>query len=596
VRTISSILLACALCNTGSAGSATLEAPAPMARSSAAAPRCEIKLTLLPTKSGDENIGSVAVDLTFDAIQVAPGGPLVRLALIADNVDSVATTITDLEARDAKGPLKLTSHDEDLPTEAARDSETGGRSREWFGDRAPEGAVSIHYTVPAMATLPPRGPAPPLAFSNDAAGVSAGGNTFLLMPPGTQRYAVTTRWDVSRLKPGAAGVSSLGGGVATSIAPMTSAELRESYFMGGAIHRWPSGHAAEAFFSAWQGLPPFDAASLMSWTRSLHQDYSQFFGKKSDQPFGVFMRYNPVNAGGGTGLFHSFIMTFGSGVGADVASLRSMIAHETFHTFQPYISVPAGKESSWFAEGLAVLYEARLPLRYRLITPTAFLQDLNFHASRYYSSIMATQPNSEIAARFWDDTRVRTLAYDRAMLYFAVVDNAVRRKSGGRRSLDQLMLQMLALETRGTELSNSDWETQLRTELGDGAVAEFHEFLGGKMPIPAADAFGPCFTRTTARARRYELGFTPAVLREPKRMIRGLIPGSPAAQAGLQNGDEILHPVPQDEIQGNQTELLKLDIRRKGQEVAVSYLPRGEEVEIYQWGRAPGVPDSRCGL
>jgi predicted metalloprotease with PDZ domain len=302
-----------------------------------------------------------------------------------------------------------------------------------------------------------------------------------------------------------------------------------------------------------------------------------------------------VNAGGGTGFFHSFVATFGAGAGANVASLKMMIAHETFHTFQPYISVPAGKESSWFAEGLAMLYEARLPLRYRLITPEAFLHDLNINAARYYSSIMATQPNSEIAPHFWDDTRIRTLAYDRGMLYFAVVDNDVRRKSGGKRSLDQLILHMLAREDQGATLANSDWESELRTELGDDAVVDFHQFLGGKMPIPASDAFGPCFARTTARVRRYELGFTPAVLREPKRIIRGLIPGSAADRAGLQNGDEIMNPVPQDEIQGNQTELLKLDIRRKDRELPIAYLPRGEQVEVYQWARTPGVPDSQCG-
>ena len=580
MRIIFSILLACALCHTESAGCATLA----------------IKLTPLPTKPGDGTIGSVGVDLVFDAIRVAPGDPLVQLALIADNVDTVATTITDLEARDAKGPLKLTSRDVDLATEAARDSETGGQTREWFADRAPEGRVSIHYAVPAMATLPPRGPAPPLSFRNDDNAVSAAGNIFLLMPPGTQRYAVTTSWDVSQLKPGATGVTSLGEAVATSIAPMSSVELRESYFMGGAINRWPSERTAKGFFSAWQGSPPFDAASLMSWTRSLHEHYSQFFGQKSDRPYGVFLRYNPVNAGGGTGFFHSFVATFGSGAGADVAALKMMIAHETFHTFQPFISVPAGKESSWFAEGLAMLYEGRLPLRYRLITPEAFLHDLNISASRYYSSIMATQPNSEIAPHFWDDTRIRTLAYDRGMLYFAVVDSAVRNESRGERSLDQLILHMLALENHGATLSNSDWESELRTQLGESAVAEFHEFLGGRMPIPAPDAFGPCFTRTTARVRRYELGFTPAVLREPTRIIRGLISGSAAERAGVHNGDEIIQPVPQDEIQGNQTELLHLRIRRNGQELSISYLPRGEEVEVYQWARVPGVPDSQCGI
>jgi len=587
VRTIWLTLIACVVCNTCGAGSP--------ARSPAAL-KCDIKLTPRPAKPGDETIGSVDVDLVFEAVRIVPGDALLQLALIADNVDTVATTITNLEARDARGRLPLQSRDVDLPVEAARDSETGGQTREWFADRTPQGSVTVHYTVPAMATLPPRGAAPPTAFRNDEDGVSVAGNVFLLVPPGNERYAVTSRWDLSWLKAGAIGVTSMGVGGATSAAPMNSAQLRQSYFMGGAVHRWPADQDSKGFFAAWQGTPPFDAASLMSWTRTLHQQYLRFFGRNVEQPYGVFLRFNPVNAGGGTGFFHSFVLTYGSGIGADIAWLRITLAHEMFHTFQPYITVPAGKESSWFAEGLAVLYEGKLPLRYRLITPEAFLKNLNFTASRYYSSVMATQPNSEIVARFWEDTRIRTLAYDRAMLYFAVVDDAVRKKSHGKRSLDDLVFQMLALEKRGSELSNSDWELVLRTELGEDAVVEFHQSLGGKMPIPAPDAFGPCFTRTTAHVRRYELGFNPAVLSEPKRIIRGLIAGSAADQAGLQNGDEVVNPVPQDEIQGNQAEQLKLDIRRDGKEFALSYLPRGEEVEVYQWARVPGHPDDQCGI
>jgi predicted metalloprotease with PDZ domain len=182
------------------------------------------------------------------------------------------------------------------------------------------------------------------------------------------------------------------------------------------------------------------------------------------------------------------------------------------------------------------------------------------------------------------------------MLYFATVDDAVRKNSGGRRSLDNLMLHLLALQNKGASLKNNDWENVLRAELGEGAVSEFHAALDGKMPVPAPDAFGPCYTRTTARARRYEVGFEPTVLREPRRIVRGLVPGSPAERAGLKNGDEIVKPVPQDEIQGNQTELLKLDIRRKDQEFEISYLPRGEEVDVYQWKRQPGVSDKQCGI
>jgi predicted metalloprotease with PDZ domain len=588
-------LFACAICNTVNIGFASDQLPVSQIRASPIL-KCEVKLTPIPAKPGDETIGSVEVDLAFEAVRIAPGDPLLRLALVADNVDTVATTMTNLEARDDKGTLRLNSRDVDLPVEAARDSETGGPTREWFGDRTPEGGVTVHYVVPAMATLPPRGPAPPTAFRNDELGVSAAGNTFLLMPPGDERYTVSTRWDLSRLRPGATGVTSLGQGNVTSVASMSSAELRQSYFMGGLIRTWPTVAGSTEFFSAWQGTPSFDAAALMSWTRNLHQHYLRFFGQHADQPYGVFLRFNPVNAGGGTGFFHSFVLTYGSGVGADVEWLKITLAHEMFHTFQPYISTPAGKESSWFAEGLAMLYEGKLPLRYRLITPTEFLRNLNFSASRYYSNVMATRPNSEIAAHFWEDTRVRTLAYDRAMLYFAVIDDDVRKNSHGKRSLDDLMLEMLALEKRGRELSNRDWESVLRTELGEDAVTDFHESLNGKMPIPAPDAFGPCFTRTTTHVRRYELGFNPAVLSEPRRIVRGLISGSSAERADLQNGDEIVDPVPQDEIQGNQTEMLKLAIRRNGKEFALSYLPRGDDVEVYQWARVPGAPDEQCGM
>jgi len=52
---------------------------------------------------------------------------------------------------------------------------------------------------------------------------------------------------------------------------------------------------------------------------------------------------------------------------------------------------------------------------------------------------------------------------------------------------------------------------------------------------------------------------------------------------GLRNGDEIVKPVPQDEIQADQHALLHLVIRRDGREQTISYLPRGETVVVAQW-------------
>jgi hypothetical protein len=84
------------------------------------------------------------------------------------------------------------------------------------------------------------------------------------------------------------------------------------------------------------------------------------------------------------------------------------------------------------------------------------------------------------------------------------------------------------------------------------------------------------------------------VLIQPKRIIEGLVPNSAAAQAGLRDGDEIVKPVPQDGIQADQHATLTLLIRRGAAEFPVTYLPRGEQVDAYQWQRIPGKKDDTC--
>jgi membrane-associated protease RseP (regulator of RpoE activity) len=78
--------------------------------------------------------------------------------------------------------------------------------------------------------------------------------------------------------------------------------------------------------------------------------------------------------------------------------------------------------------------------------------------------------------------------------------------------------------------------------------------------------------------------------------VRGLVAGSAAERAGLRNGDRIVKPVPQDEIQAEQSATLTLLIERGGRTFPITYLPRGETVPAYQWRRRPGIPDRECAL
>ena len=557
-------------------------------------PSIDVTLTPIVAPRDPAAIGTVRVTLRFDGIAAKRGEPLLLLPLVASNVDTVATVLSGMTVRDGRGALHLSARNVTLPEAGMRDAVAGGPSRAWIADRATTGPVTVTYTVPAEAALPPRGPAPPFSFSADGGGVSAAGHVFLLLPPGDLRYRATYGWDLSRAPSGSRGVSSLGEGRVTAAEPLDGAQLRMSFFMGGRIGTWPSPVPARGFFGAWQGVPAFDAVELLGWTGTLYDHYARFFGQRQSAPYGVFLRYNPVNAGGGVGLYHAFVTTFGKGRGSDVGRIRITLAHEMFHTFQPFLSQPGGLESSWFGEGLATFYQARLPFRFGMLTPDDYLADVNWTAARYYTSSMARVPNSVVPARFWADTRVRTLPYDRGMLYFATVDDALRKASAGKTSLDDLVMAMLALEHQGRATTDADWETLLRQHLGEQAVTDFRAFLDGAMPVPASDAFGPCFRRVAKPLRRYELGFLTDVLAEPRRVVRGLVPGSAAALAGLRDGDEIVDPVPQDGIQGEQGQLLTLRVRRDGRVFPITYLPRGETVDAWQWERIPGAPAASC--
>jgi hypothetical protein len=116
----------------------------------------------------------------------------------------------------------------------------------------------VRYSVPADATLPPRGPAPPFGFSNNGEGVSAAGHIFVILPPGDERYDTVIDWDMSRAPEGARGFSSLGEGRVEAAEPLSGQELRMSFYMAGALDSWPQPTPDTGFFGVVQGEPPFD--------------------------------------------------------------------------------------------------------------------------------------------------------------------------------------------------------------------------------------------------------------------------------------------------------------------------------------------------
>lgn len=563
---------AAALLAWGLAGTAMADAP-------------DLEVTIRPAAPNAQRlIEWVEIELRVQDMKVEAGQPLLRLPLVSSNVQGVAEVLENLTVADALGPLTLRASDE--PAGAMTSY------RRWSADRAVSGDVAVRYRVPVTNAPNMRGAAPPFEMRTEDGGVSGLGEMFLILPEGEAAYDVRLHWALDALTPGAVGLFSFGAGQ-IALDGVKAERLGEAFFMAGELGLFPDPTPDAGFFAAWQGQPPFDPAEAMGWSAGLYDDYLKFFREPGNPPYGVFLRRNLVNPGGGVELNRSFVATFGEKT--DVEDLKLTLAHEMLHTFAGALDEPRGLESSWWSEGLATYYQRILPYRMGRISGDDFLKDLNTTAARYYTNALSDTPNAEIPARFWADTRVRVLPYDRGAMYFAVLDEQIRAASQGRRSLDDILLAAVEHRRQGEPVTHDYWVGLLRAELGEAGPQGLEAMLRGDLMLPGSSAFGVCFERTTAPLRRYELGFEPAALTERPRLVRGLIAGSAAEAAGVRNGDEILKPVGQDGLQGDQTGLLTLSLKRAEEVLEITYLPRGETVPAYQWRPVSGAAAGDCG-
>lgn len=539
-----------------------------------AQPQMEVLLKPGPL-AADAQTGVVDVTLKFRGLEAPAGKPLLTLPVVIANTATVATTLQNLRATDAAGEVPLTFKDDPVAIAYAR---------HWIPGRAVQGDLTVSYAAPIDNTPPKRGSGPPYQLRTEGGGFSGVGNTFILAPETGSPIAIAIRWDLTSL-PGGVATSSYGDGdVSLGVGP--AGRLMSTVFMAGPMHRYPQ-VAKGGFSASWLGAPPFDPAPVMEWTQQLHSWMIGFFRDPSQPPYRVFLRYNPINAGGGAALTNSFLTTYGK-TGAGEA-LKGTLSHEMIHTW-----TAVDGPGQWFGEGNAVFYQALLPMRAGLMTPDEFLQDLNETARRYYSNPLNNTPNDQIAPRFWEDTRIRVLPYDRGAMYFAVLDGKIRKASGGRRSVDDLVIGMVERERRGEPTGEAAWLELLSKELGPDGPTTHAAMLRGELMLPESGGYGPCFMRTTGKVRRFELGFEPKSLVGDVKTIRDLQSDSEAAKTGLRNGDVVTYAQALDGVQGDPARQLTLQVTRDGKTFPISYLPRAEEVEVYQWKRVPVVADTAC--
>ena len=523
--------------------------PNPGANASAAAP--ELGIDLAP------EIGFGALLIT---VRVAgPAASSVRELRVAKAwADTRAgEVLSDIEARDAAGKLGVGEPSDD------------GQDRVYPLLRASEGTeLTITYRASGRGASSSN-----LALRVGPDQISGVGHSFLLLPPIRERMPAVVRWHVNSLGQGAGSASSLGVGTEVR-AEASSEELAHAAYVAGPL-AVAEGKGGEKMVLL--GKAELDVGAVLDWTARVRGIAARTFevGGSPDADRFLFILVAQPGMGlshDGAHLSKSLALWFDGSRALD-PPLRIAIAHELVHRWigaSVRLDDERGRPAKWFAEGFAVHYARRLLFDEKLITPKDFAEDLR----------RTIEPGRE----------VRDEAYRRGALYAAHMDAALRARSRGKRSLDDVMRELLsAARARKSEvLPLSVFRDVVVRELGEAAGEELDEaVVRGSRPITLPnDAFGPCIKRRRAKEMVFDLGFDPASLKGDPGVTRGVVKGSAAARAGLKDGLIVLDAKLPDEGDPDKTREVEITVAGNRGARKIRFMPLYKK-DVVRWAAWP---------
>ncbi len=156
-------------------------------------------------------------------------------------------------------------------------------------------------------------------------------------------------------------------------------------------------------------------------------------------------RRRSLVAGTGLGDAFAFFMT----PKVPLPIVERTLAHEHLHSWIPGALGGArtgdGPETDerrdfWFSEGFTVFYTWRIGVRFGRIGVSEAIRELNEILERYGRSPYRDAPNDEVMGLFYTDRDANRLPYDRGMLIALLWDRIIHRETGGKYTLDDVML------------------------------------------------------------------------------------------------------------------------------------------------------------
>jgi predicted metalloprotease with PDZ domain len=301
----------------------------------------------------------------------------------------------------------------------------------------------------------------------------------------------------------------------------------------------------------------------------------------------------------GTGRTDGFSVA--STPGFELGAALHFLAHEYLHTWLPeelggHLEQD-GPLGYWFSEGFTDFFAARLLVASGNWTLADYVDSLNRGLVRYAASPARDATGADIVERFWTDSHIQRLPYDRGLLFAHLVDHRIRQSTGGRSALaDVLRAQRqraLRDASEGRRVAAATlFPIVLREQVGLDIDAELGSHVHGGEPIRLpSDLLGPCARIEAASQPEFALGFDLPATRQARGVVTGTDPAGPAYAAGLRDGMQILRR--EAGTSGDASvEMAYAVVEGEGERV-IRYLPHGRgRIHLQRVAMTPGAAET----
>jgi predicted metalloprotease with PDZ domain len=371
-------------------------------------------------------------------------------------------------------------------------------------------------------------------------------------------------------------------------------EAINSLFVGGDYRIYRTAISGNALNFAIRGKWNFSDDEWVTQVRKI-TEFERTFWHDKDFPY-FLVTLTPLTqehgSTGGTALTNAFMMHL-SRLDSLETEIVGTIAHETFHTWSPYkMGYVPGSDylTSWLWEGFTAYYADLMLFRAGLISFPDYVAGINEKLQKYELREGTEVTLQDFIRRHSADHSVLDqLDNRRGAVLAAWMDATIRKKTGNRASLDNLMFDLVrqnaAYERRHEgklmAITNKRIFHAAAQYLRRDSRKKLQQYVeqGGSIPVPES-ALGPCAQSHIEPNAKFDLGFDRRSTRNQPAVAFGVEPGSEAYKVGLRDGQRLLG---WSFSFGEPSKEVWLSVATDSGNQMLKYYPRGRAVSVQQF-------------